>query len=394
MKWSTPDELRAQLQKRWERGELLASLLGSESPFPIRLTLKTPTSPDMAEHFDQVRTWIAALRAMPHCRIEMREFNHRLLGANAIPHQIWVDTLAAALVWLGKKRDAERFNTIIAITRAQQPQLLPWLAKRPLRALELAESWSLLLTIVGWLKAHPRPGIYLRQVDIPLVHSKLIEAHRALLSELFDLSLAPETIDFNATGVNQFAQRYGFLDKPHRIRFRLLDLISTRLPGAQLADITLDADSFARLNPAISRVFITENEINFLAFPLLPDSMVIFGAGYGFEMLSKAEWLSCCQMIYWGDIDTHGYAILDQLRNHFPHAQSFLMDRTTLMAFETQWGQEDKPMLRDLPRLTPDEAALFDDLRDNRIKKHLRLEQERIGFTWVEAALTILTSPI
>jgi GTP diphosphokinase / guanosine-3',5'-bis(diphosphate) 3'-diphosphatase len=30
---------------------------------------------------------------------------------------------------------------------------------------------------------------------------------------------------------------------------------------------------------------------------------------------------------------------------------------------------------------------LFDDLRDNRIRKGLRLEQERIGFKWVETAL-------
>ena len=37
-----------------------------------------------------------------------------------------------------------------------------------------------------------------------------------------------------------------------------------------------------------------------------------------------------------------------------------------------------------------DEHALYDDLRDNRIRKNLRLEQERVGFGWVMAALSRL----
>jgi len=100
----------------------------------------------------------------------------------------------------------------------------------------------------------------------------------------------------------------------------------------------LDADSFIRLQPAVSRVFITENEINFLAFPAVADSLLVFGAGYGFDGLAQAGWLARCQVYYWGDIDTHGFAILDQLRTHIPHARSLLMDRATLLAFEDQWG--------------------------------------------------------
>jgi len=97
---------------------------------------------------------------------------------------------------------------------------------------------------------------------------------------------------------------------------------------------------FVSLSPAVSRVFITENEINYLAFPSVSDSLLIFGTGYGFDVLAQAAWLVCCQVYYWGDIDTHGFAILDQLRANLPHAQSLLMDRATLLAFEAQWGRE------------------------------------------------------
>ncbi len=66
------------------------------------------------------------------------------------------------------------------------------------------------------------------------------------------------------------------------------------------------------------------------------------------------------------------------------------MDRATLLAFEALWGEEDNQTLRDLPRLTPTESALYDDLRDNRLRRNLRLEQERVGFDWVQAALAAL----
>lgn len=389
MSWTRPADLRAQVQKLWDRGELLASLVTGESPFPKRLVLKGPTSTEMADRFDEARAWIGELRVMPHCRVEMRDFKHRVFGANAVPQEAWIDTVEDALALIGKVRDATRLTALTNVTRKRQPQLLGWLAKRPLRALELVDEWSRLLEMVVWLQVHPRSDVYLRQVDIPGVHSKFIEAHRGVLIELLDIVLSPEAIDSSVSGVSQFATRYGFRDKPARIRFRVLDSEHALLPGDLVQDITLDAESFARLDFKISRVFITENEINFLTFPQVKDSLVIFGAGYGFEMLRKAEWLSRCRVHYWGDIDTHGFAILDQLRSQFDHVESFLMDRTTLLAFESLWGGEDKQTLRDLPRLNPEEMALYNDLRDNRIRKNLRLEQERIGFGWVESALAL-----
>lgn len=389
--WTRPVDLRAQVQKLWDREELLASLVTGEPLFLKRLVLKGPTSAEMADRFDEVRDWIGEIRALPHCRVEMRKFKHRVFGANAVPHEVWIDSVEDALALIGKQRDAARFTVLIDMTRKRQPRLLDWLAKRPLRALALSDEWNRLLDIVDWLHAHPRPAVYLRQVDIPGVHSKFIEAHRGVLAELLDIVLPPEAIDPTATGTSQFAKRYGFRDKPARIRFRILDSDHALLLGQQIEDITLDAESFARLGTSVSRVFITENEINFLAFPQIKDTVVIFGAGYGFEMLRKAEWLARCRIHYWGDIDTHGFAILDQLRNQFDRVESFLMDRSTLLAFESQWGVEEKQTLRDLPRLNPEERALYDDLRDNRLRKNLRLEQERIGFGWLESALAALT---
>lgn len=385
MNWTTPAGIRAQLQRRWDRGELLRAMVTGEPLFPMRLMLKVPASGEISDDFAGVRSWISDLRAMLHVRVEMREFRHRVFGTNEIPHEVWIDSAPEALALLGKRRDAARFTQLLDSTLLLQPQLLDWLAKRPLRALELFEDWDKLLAIVDWVCRHPHSGLYLRQVDIPGVHSKYIESHRGVLSELLDIVLPAEFIVKAAAGVQQFAVRYGFLEKPERIRFRVLD--PDILPNLAACDIALDAPGFAQLKPAARRIFITENEINFLAFPQMSDSLVIFGSGYGFDHLSDARWLLDRQIYYWGDIDTHGFAILDQLRSHFAHVTSFLMDRATLLAFEVHWGEESKPTLRDLSRLNREERALYDDLRDNRIRKNLRLEQEKIGFNHVNAAL-------
>lgn len=392
MTWSRPDDLQAQVRKLWDRGELLASVVpAGDSPsqenalFPRRLVLRSPSSGDITDQFAAVRTWVAELRALSHCRVTMRSFRHRIFGTNEVPDQVWVDTLEDAVAWLGKQRDLARFRVLVATTVDHQPALLPWLVQRPLQALALSSDWQRLLDVVQWLQQHPRPGIYTRQIDVAGVHSKFVEAHRAVLAELLDLALPADTINQEASGASQFEERYGLQRKPLRIRLRLLDPGLLPTPWGQ--DVTLDARKFARLPLAGVRVFMTENEINFLAFPPHPQSLVIFGAGYGFEVLRQTQWLAHSPMHYWGDIDTHGFAILDQLRHQWPHAQSFLMDKATVLAHAPLWGKESQPTQRDLPHLTPDEAALYDELRDNRLQDNLRLEQEQVGFGWVLAAL-------
>ena len=393
MKWTTPTDLQAQVHKLWDRGLLLASVAGGESVFPRRLALKGPDSRALGERFSEVRDWIAGLVANEGLyRIEWRSVNHRVLGANRIPSAIWIDTLEQALGLIGKHRAAERFAAMVERTRETRAELIPWLTKRPLRALALAEEWPQLLAIVDWLSKHPRPEVYLRQVDLPGVHTKLIEGHRTVLAELFDLVLPEEAIDATHTGAFGFCRRYGFLDKPARVRFRMLDPTVRLLPMASDQDITLTQAAFSSLAPPVTTVFITENEINFLAFPNVRDSMVIFGAGYGFANLATVHWLQEKNILYWGDIDTHGFAILNQLRGFFPHTVSFLMDRETLLAHRQFWGSEPQPQTGDLLRLTTEEQALYDQLRQHTWGVSVRLEQEKIGFRYLAAALQKLRS--
>ena len=387
MTWTTAADLHQQVQRLWLRGELLRPLVTGQPWQPRRLSLKGPEAVQLSEQFEEVRKWVAHLSAIVGIRIQWREVNNRVVGLQRLPAAVWVDSLDDAVALINKHTEVRAFKALLDLTLECQPLLVDWLQTRPLQAIELASQWPALLDVVTWIVKYPNPGIYLRQVDIPGTHSKFIEGHKRVLSELFDRVLPEQAIASHYTGTSQFSRRYGFLDKPAWIRFRVLDQQMNTLPGLVCPDITLDSSSFARLDIAARRVFITENETNFLAFPPANNAIVIFGKGYGWEALGRASWLSRRVIYYWGDIDTQGFSILDQLRRKFGHVESLLMDRDTLMAHKDAWGHEPCQVLRDLPHLNPHERLLFDELRDNRLGAGVRLEQEYVSFGGLERAL-------
>ncbi|WP_426514804.1 Wadjet anti-phage system protein JetD domain-containing protein [Dactylosporangium sp. McL0621] len=112
----------------------------------------------------------------------------------------------------------------------------------------------------------------------------------------------------------------------------------------------------------------------------------MFGGGYALSTLQPLRWLTE-QLIYWGDIDTHGFAILSRLRQLFPATRSMLMDRATLLAHQTQWVREPAPASAHLPALDDPEADLYRELVEDVLGPSIRLEQERIRFSTVRAAM-------
>ena len=393
MTWTTGADVKSQTLKLWNRGILLSAMVNHETIFPKRLTLKGPSSAELTEQFGAVRGWIAELRRAEAegFRIVWREVQHRVLGQNTVPGEVWIDSFEDAVSVIGKRREVDCFAAMVVDTRQRCPELVPWLARYPIKSLAIAEDWSRLLDIVSWMKSHPRPGVYLRQADVPGLDSKFIEGRYGLLSELLAVAMPDIAVQSDATGVSGFCDRYGFRTKPFRIRFRVLDPELAIFPGNSDQDVTVNHDTFAQLSLPVRHVFITENEINYLAFPPVQEGMVIFGAGYGFEMFAEARWLQSRHVGYWGDIDTHGFAILNQARSVLPGIQSILMDESTLLKNKALWTREERqhPALA-LPRLTNEEQSVFQALKNQRWGVNIRLEQERIP--WPEASFA-LTGP-
>jgi hypothetical protein len=405
MSWTSPDHLVAQVQRLWDRGHLLTSGVLVKEPecgtnnglqFPLPLRLRRPSPREIGECFEAVRSWIEALENGSRSRlgagyeIVWEEVNNRLLGRNKVPIAARLPTRADALVLIGKADEAARFDELVGPTLDRFPALREWLVKRPLVALGHASDWSRILDCLIWFCDHPRSGLYARQIDVAGVDTKFFEARKGLLTELLDIVLPAEAIDTSATGAKGFEARYGLSAKPSLVRFRILD---DRHAIAGLSDVTVPIEQFARLSLSISRVFVVENEITGLAFPASTDGIVVLGLGHAVSLVSSAHWLGDCEVYYWSDIDTHGFAMLDRLRASLPGVRSLLMDRETLLSHRPMWMTEEAPHIATLDHLTPSEAALYADLRFDRFARSVRLEQERISFGWLRRALDRLDAP-
>ena len=381
--WTSPADVKAVVRKAWDRGEVLSARVDGQSIFPKAVSLSRPDAKAIGSRFGDVQAWVVELErgsrtARAHgYEIEWEEINNRQVGKNRVPRRVVVPSDDDAAALIGKSPELRRWDQLIATTMEQCPALRGWIRKKPLALLEHADDWGQVLAVLLWFVEHPRPRLYLRQLDIPGVDTKFIETRRGLFGELLDLVLPSSSILQTATGAKGFELRYGLRNKPTRLRFRFLDE-SLRIGG--LADIETVATDFARSPLPVDRVVVVENEINYLCFPPMARSLVVFGEGYAVDRLEEAAWIGSRHLIYWGDLDTHGFAILDRLRSLFPRVESLLMDRRTLLAKPELWVVEEEARDVALERLTSDEVALYDDLRANRLGARLRLEQERVPY--------------
>ena len=114
---------------------------------------------------------------------------------------------------------------------------------------------------------------------------------------------------------------------------RLLDESLRRRIGG-LNDISAPWEQLAELDLPVSKVFIIENLQTGLAFDDLPGSAVIMQLGYGVDVLGRLLWVAKASCVYWGDLDMHGFAILNRARSYLPELKSVLMDEATLRSHQ------------------------------------------------------------
>ena len=167
---------------------------------------------------------------------------------------------------------------------------------------------------------------------------------------------------------------------PQLIRLRILDESLRRRIGG-LNDISAPWGQLAELDLPVSKVFIVENLQTGLAFDDLPGSVVIMQLGYGVDVLGRLPWAAKANCVYWGDLDTHGFAILNRARSYLPELKSVLMDEATLRSHQDLWVEEkDQHAAETLPLLMDSEQAVYQAIKGNAWGQNVRLEQERIAW--------------
>lgn len=373
-RWTTPAEVRARVRRRWDDGTLLRSY-AVRAPFPvIDIPLRGPRVAEIEADLGAVQEWISGLeagrRGGDRYVLERAPVGGRLIGRNELPRRAIVSTYSQAWELLAVDKEVRRFDDILT-TVDHEPMIRDWVAAHPLKAIALHADWPTLLKAHRWLEDHRGSGHYLREIDAPGVDTKFVERHRSVLASLLGVPAASPA----------FLTELGMSAKPELLRLRLdpsLGLFSS------LSDITARSDELRDAQIALRTAVIVENEITFLSLPIPEGGVVLWGKGFEVGRAGSLPWLRGADVYYWGDLDTHGFAILNQLRVWLPHTRSFLMDRETLLAHEDRWGSEHSPTRARLNHLDHEERALYEELVGDRLGERVRLEQERINWSWAE----------
>lgn len=305
--------------------------------------------------------------------IKWKRVSTKSLGTQDLPDQVLFESLEDYEHFLKKTNEVYCFRSNITTILAAFPSLRSWIEKYPLKVVENADIWCDLLKVVTYFVGHPLPNLYIRELPIE-VHTKFIERNKTIIGELLDIVIAPYVCEEE----KDFEKRFNLKHVEPIVRLRILDqnVASSCFNG--VSDIAIPVSQFCTLELPITYVFIVENQINFLTFPQIADTIVIWGKGYAVSAIKDSIMLKSVLLYYWGDLDAQGFEILSQFRGYFPQTESFLMDKETFDTyFENDSGTPSSVSV-DL-NLAKDEKSLYEYIKKN----NCRLEQEKIPQSFV-----------
>lgn len=306
--------------------------------------------------------------------IEWETVNMQLLGKQTAPRRIIIPNLEDYLLFTRKTTEFNQFVGDVKKIRNKFPQLETWLQSYPQRVIEQHGHWDDLLVVCDYFLKHPRPNMYIRELPIS-VHTKFIETHTAILRELLDQLLPSDTVNDQES---HFNKRFGLKDKPVLVRLRLLDEQLDWLYQVRMDDITLPVSQVNDLlinHIKPKHVIIVENLINFLTLPKLPNTIGLWGGGFAIHNLADVTYLHQAHILYWGDIDAHGFEILSDLRSIFSHVQSIMMDNAIFESYHHYVVEGKQSRSERFVNLTSLESAMCRKI----VTDNLRLEQEHIS---------------
>jgi hypothetical protein len=173
--WTTVAGLRAQSLKAWNSGALLRELLQPSGTYPRRRSLKRPTAASLLSEYAAAQRWASELFAGAGAyTLETVEVGRRTVGSNRIPTAAVFATVEDEIGFIGKSQEAAQFRELAAGLGVNWTRCSPgWAARRPLKLLELGEDALTAAWVALWLRDNPAPGIYVRQLGLPGVHTNV-----------------------------------------------------------------------------------------------------------------------------------------------------------------------------------------------------------------------------
>jgi hypothetical protein len=372
-----PDDLREIFARRYRNQH--REWLAGAGTWPLVTPLGCPTEAEAGLQPDAVRDWVAAWRRWQGPgELVWCERRWRTLGLQSVPEKLVLEDARSLALWIEEEPSWNRAKSRYRRFASRWPALEIRLPRYFDALAGYSDVDTLRLeALLAWIETNPHSNLYPRQIPIAGMDTKWLEARMPLVA---DLVAALQADDTRTLG---FHQRCGLKEAPQVLRVRLLDP-SLRERAGGLGDIAAPIGEIAALRLPVSRVYIVENVQTGLCFGDHPGSVVFMGLGYGVGALARLPWLVGAECVYWGDLDTHGFAILNAARTCLPNVVSALMDESTLLGNRDFWVEEkDQCGAPDLPSLTDAERSVYQGLKQQRWGRNVRLEQERIA--WNEA---------
>ena len=375
----TPEDIEKKARRLYT-GKFLVAWLQNEPFFPLVIPAnKGRTTDDYGKRLNELNVLLSRDKSQVGYgyTVTLKNIKTRKQSFQSVPQEIYFESQADFLKFLRKETEFRSFKNDVGRINESLPALKPWVAANPFQVIKNSGKWEDLIKVCRYFRQNPAPGLYIRELPIR-VHTKFIEANKGILKKLLDYLLPTAMIQ---TDENTFEKRFGLKFKEDLIRIRILDRNITIKTLKGISDLALPLSQFAGLNLECGKVFIVENIMNFLTFPVVPQSVVIWGRGFAVENLKFAKWLKDKLIVYWGDIDPQGFQILALLRRHYPQTRSMMMDQKTFDRFQSYAVAATDCKLHTLAHLTVDEMRLFQKLINRH--DHNRLEQEKIPHSYV-----------
>ena len=385
----SPEEVRSEAKRRfanryhdWLTHDLQCCE-PQESPWPAEFSLGSPTEQEATSRLDDVRAWTEEWRAWAgpgEVRWVARKW--RNLGTQSVPERLVFQTPAELADFAGERARWYKMLGLSQELHAQWPQLKSGIARWANVLANFADQdFARLVSMLRWIEGHPESGLYVRQLPIAGMHTKWIEQRTGIIASLL------HEIRGNTGDPAEFYATCGLRPLPEYLHVRILDPQLRQQVGG-LVDLMAPVDQIGCWKLIPNVVIIVENVQTGLAFDDMPGTVVILGLGYSVDLLQRLSWLNSARCLYWGDLDTHGFAILNRARSYLPGLQSTLMDKETLLYHRDLWVEEKEPAAAGvLPLLTDAEQAVYRGLKLNVWGQRVRLEQERISWSFVDLVL-------
>jgi hypothetical protein len=375
----TPNEIKDQCLKWWK--DVLISTIDGVDVFPKEITrIGKISSKDILTKLGDYKNSIQLLKDNSK---ELKSFGYKVIlterqfdkiGKQLVPEKISIDTIEDYLKLISKQKEYNQFLANFCLIKSQLPRLVEWIKNNPFKLIE-HETWEDTLKVCKYFIQNPCPNLYIRQLPID-VHTKYIQANKPLIQSLLEF-LIPNNINRE---MGNFELRFNLKYAEPLIRIRFLDKEIS--PLSEVSDMSLPLSELSDFELSCEKVLVTENLMNFLTLPSMPQTIAIWsGGGFSVSYLKEIKWLSGKNFYYWGDLDAHGFQILNQFRTYFPNTVSLMMDQVTLARFGA--GKGVPCTNQHLQMLSDEEDRLYQYLREN----NLRLEQEKITQSYAENQL-------